>query len=122
LFIDSYKAHITQRIRSIAANLLINLIVIPPGMTDELQPLDRYVFGHVKSAGRRLFRIFVQRQGAGDIVIDKPLAIQFLIQAWQNLGEATLRRAWNIYQGSAVAAAAAEVELLEMSDDEDDLA
>jgi hypothetical protein len=92
----------------LTAGTLSGIVSFPLGITDELQPVDRYVFGHTKSAGRRLFRIFVQRHGSEDIVIDKPLAIQFLIQAWHNLGEATLRRAWNIYKGSVVGAAIAE--------------
>jgi hypothetical protein len=91
-------------------------------MTDELRPPYRYVFAHVKSTGRKLFRIFVQKHIKEDIVFDKPLAIQFLIQPWRNLGEAILRRAWSIYKGSVVSAAIAEVELSELSAGEVDLA
>jgi hypothetical protein len=90
-------------------------------MTDDLQPLDRYVFGHLKSTGKRLFRLYVQRHITEDIVINKQLAIQFLIEAWKTIGKGTLVRAWNIYPGSQLAAAMAESEMVEMTDDDDDL-
>jgi hypothetical protein len=58
-----------------------------PGMKNELNPLHRGVFSHVKPAGRRLFRIFAQRHISEDIVIDKPLGIQFLNRARRILEE-----------------------------------
>jgi hypothetical protein len=39
----------------VAAGLGIDLLFIPPGMTDQLQPLDCSVFGALKSICRKLF-------------------------------------------------------------------
>jgi hypothetical protein len=116
LIVDSFTAHITANSRLIAERLSINLIPIPAGMTDELQPLDRSVFGVLKSIGKRLFRIYVEAQTDDEIVIDKRLATQFLIRAWDSLGQGSLRRGWNIYRGSELEAAVHDAG--GMSDDE----
>jgi hypothetical protein len=35
-----------------AEDLGIHLLFIPPGLTDEMQPLDRFAFGVMKAHGR----------------------------------------------------------------------
>ena len=49
LIIDTYAAHRSGKVKAKALELGIELIFIPPGSTDELQPLDRKVFGVLKA-------------------------------------------------------------------------
>jgi hypothetical protein len=55
LVLDMYSVHRSEKSRAVARELGIQLHFIPPGWTDELQPLDRYVFRALKSVCRRLF-------------------------------------------------------------------
>jgi hypothetical protein len=72
-----------------AAELGINLVFIPPGPTDELQPLDRFVFGAMKVNGRRMYRVQVAEEG----VMTKQVAASFLVQAWEVVSTAVLDEA-----------------------------
>jgi hypothetical protein len=56
LILDAHPSHCTGSVKREARSLNIRLIYIPPGATDEMQPLDRKVFGALKSEARRLFR------------------------------------------------------------------
>jgi hypothetical protein len=95
LLLDSYAAHRTNAVKKTATALDITLHYIPPGLTDELQPLDRSVFGALKSRAKHLFHErfrlnpFERRT--------KIHAVQDMVSAWSHLGEATLVAAWEIY-------------------------
>jgi hypothetical protein len=43
--LDCYSLHNQQAVKDSAAELGIRLLFIPPGLTDELQPLNRFVLG-----------------------------------------------------------------------------
>jgi hypothetical protein len=47
--LDCYSVHKQQAAKDSAAELGIRLLFIPPGLTDELQPLNRFVFGVMKA-------------------------------------------------------------------------
>jgi hypothetical protein len=49
---DSFVAHKTEAINSYCTNKRIRVIMIPAGCTDELQPLDRRIFGYLKAKAR----------------------------------------------------------------------
>jgi hypothetical protein len=53
--LDVYSAYRTNAVRETAASLGITLHFISPSLTDEFQPLDRTVFGALKSHAKRLF-------------------------------------------------------------------
>jgi hypothetical protein len=72
-----------QDTRNIARELNIELRFIPPGWTDELHPLDRYLVGAMKSICRRLCQRFCLRPEDGHVKTRG--TIQFLIQAWDGL-------------------------------------
>jgi hypothetical protein len=55
LLLDSYSAHKTAVVRETAARLGIRLYLMSPGLTVEFQPLDRIVFGVLKSHAKHLF-------------------------------------------------------------------
>jgi hypothetical protein len=56
LICDLHVSHRTLDVKQFAARLNIELLYIPAGATDQLQPLDRMVFGALKSASWCLFR------------------------------------------------------------------
>jgi hypothetical protein len=45
LILDADSVHRQETIRAYAEDLRIYLLFLPPGLTKELQPLDRFVFG-----------------------------------------------------------------------------
>ena len=96
LICDVHSSHRTQPVKALAAALNIELLYIPPGATDQLQPLDRTVFGVLKSEARRLFRIRTSHDP--EIKRSKRDAVAEMITAWQMLSESSLESAWAIYQ------------------------
>jgi hypothetical protein len=56
LLLDMHSSHRTQAVKDLAASLNIDLHFVPVGLTDALQPLDRAIFGALKSHARHLFR------------------------------------------------------------------
>jgi hypothetical protein len=97
--LDSYSAHRAPDVLNVAVGYRIELHFIPPGMTGRLQPLDRYVFGALKSACRRLFDRHCIDHPMADV--DRPLAVQFLMEAWERISVEVPRRAWTIYTEEA---------------------
>ena len=50
LFLDQYTSHVSQTTKTIAHQLDINLVFIPKSATEIYQPLDKVVFGNLKSS------------------------------------------------------------------------
>jgi hypothetical protein len=96
LICDIHASHRASCVKSLAATLNITLLYIPAGRTDQLQPLDRVVFGALKSEARRLFR----RRTSHDPELkrSKRDAIADLVAAWDMLTPATLEAAWQLYE------------------------
>jgi hypothetical protein len=56
---DAFSAHRDLTVSETATRLNIQLIFIPPGMTDKLQPLDHRIFGYLTARAKvRLIRNF----------------------------------------------------------------
>jgi hypothetical protein len=100
LICDLHALHLTTDIEQFAARLDIELRYIQPGAIDQLQPLDRMVFGALKSASRRLFR----RSGSANPELKHRQrdAVRDMIEAWERLSEATLTEAWDRYEDDDV--------------------
>jgi hypothetical protein len=96
LILDLFAAHRAEKIKKYAKRLGIKLWFIPAGYTDELQPLDRGVFGAMKAMFRRLFEQAL-RTCLGNR-IGKLEAIQILIGIWNELSLASIRKGWSIYE------------------------
>jgi hypothetical protein len=75
----------------------IQLVFIPPGCTDKLQPLDRRVFGVLKSYARQLWR--QQYHASGGAKITRPMVAANLCEAWRRITEGLVQDAWDIYDG-----------------------
>jgi hypothetical protein len=96
LILDMYSVHRSEGSKTVARQLSIQLHFIPPGWTDEPQPLDRYIFGALKSTWRKLFHH--HHQFYDDDRTRKPDAIRFLIEAWESLNADIARKVWGIYE------------------------
>lgn len=104
LLCDSFGAHHTDRAKQKAQELNIDIILIPPGATDECQPLDCRIFGIIKALGRKE----LNRRLAANIktsidegshnfeipVVTKADAAQILIRIWENLSKNQVRAGW----------------------------
>jgi hypothetical protein len=82
-------------VKDAAARLGITLHFIPPGLTDEFQPLDRAVFGVLETQAKRLFHARFhlnpyERKRKQDSVAD-------MACAWPLLGESAIDAACDVY-------------------------
>ena len=94
LILDCYSIHKEEAIRTISQTLNIELIFVPPGATDELQPLDRYVFGTMKGVAERKWR---QLYEIGEKEkFGKTEMAQIAIASWEAVGPRALEKAWEI--------------------------
>ena len=96
LVLDCYSVHRTDEIRQLAKTLGIELIFIPPGLTDEYQPLDRAVFGVMKQHFRQLWRKQYSQNPSEPFTRAK--AVQLLVPAWERVSPSVLENAWTIYE------------------------
>jgi hypothetical protein len=96
LILDCYSVHRQETIRAHAEELGIHLLFIPPGLTDELQPLDRFVFGVMKGTCRRLDRLHRECDPAA--ATNQQIAAAFLIRAWEGVSTRVLEDAWSLYE------------------------
>ena len=113
IILDVFRAHITDNVKQACDELNIKLHLIPAGMTDELQPLDKKIFGPMKSYARYLFRNRFK-----NITTDKREerrtkkdACQDMVCAWERLSADTIQGAfehfneigfWNIEDKSSI--------------------
>jgi len=95
LLLDCYSAHRTDNAKAYAADIGVNLLFIPPGLTDELQPLDMAVFGMMKGVCRRLLR--EQLAAHPELRLTRAHGAAFLVRAWEQVSPAVLGMAWALY-------------------------
>jgi hypothetical protein len=96
LILDLHSSHRTEDVKATAALLNIQLHYVPAGMTDALQPLDRVVFGALKSHARRLFRARVREEP--QLRRTKQEAAQDMVSAWEMVSSETIIAGWDIYE------------------------
>lgn len=91
LVLDSFKAHCTKEVIQEAKRLDIELIYVPTNGTGEFQPLDRRIFGILKSKLRSL---------AGTRLFSGPKRFEMifkdLIKSWAEIEPENLISAWDI--------------------------
>jgi hypothetical protein len=96
VIMDIYRAHTQPSVLERAQALNIRIHFIPAGYTDQLQPLDRRVFGSLKATAKHLF--LMRTQGVGVVAkITKDEAVQMLVKAWAMLSTMVVESAWEIY-------------------------
>lgn len=91
LLVDCFRAHCTKIVKKFAKEHFIELIYIPANGTSDFQPLDRRIFGIIKSKLRSLAgsRIFTGPKRYEMITDD-------LIKAWDDIQPENLISAWDI--------------------------
>jgi hypothetical protein len=95
LLLDIYLVHVQEAAKEFATQLGITLHFIPAGLTDQFEPLDRRVFGCLKSSARSWFvrRPRDQRRDK----VTKLEAVEVLIKCWTQLSESVVEDAWSVY-------------------------
>jgi hypothetical protein len=88
LLLDSYAARKCEEVRAIAETLNIDLVFVPAGCTDALQPCDLYVFGAFKTIYHRLYRCEVVGR------CSKAQFASMLVRAWAALLASAILKAW----------------------------
>ena len=95
IILDLYATHRNSTIKRLASSLNFELHFIPAGLTDSFQPLDRYIFGALKSMARKEWNIkYALDPEKGCTIID---ACIILVRCWNRINPSTQRRAWNPY-------------------------
>ena len=102
ILLDVFRAHITDNVKKACSDLNIKLHLIPAGMTDEIQPLDRKIFGPMKSYARYLFRNRLQGidLNKSDYKRTKLDACQDMVRAWERLSSDTIQDAFSHFNES----------------------
>ena len=95
LILDRYSAHEAEAVRQRAAELGIRLVYIPTSATEIYQPLDRRIFGAMKSSGSRKFDEFVFANRRG---YTQPEAADIFVKCWKNLSRDLINKSWNLYE------------------------
>ena len=99
LILDLYPVHWTNETKEMAAGCNIELMFIPAGCTDQLQPLDVRCFGALKATARRVFRQNYTHDMFGDPAkkLTKQSMVQSLTYAWEHLDTSIIEEAWSVY-------------------------
>ena len=95
LILDLYAAHRDKEVRQKAAELGFKLIFIPPSCTDELQPLDVGVFGPLKNAAKKTWRLKYIVDPSHTWTTND--AAQILVECWESLSDDVFKEAWSQY-------------------------
>lgn len=87
---DLYAAH---RDRKVKKNSPVHLEWIPAGLTDQFQPLDRRIFGSLKSSARARMDTWLRRHSLTEM--DWTIPIKLLLEAWAGITEEEVKKAWS---------------------------
>jgi hypothetical protein len=94
LILDQFDAHDTDDIHQKADALDIELVPIPKGGTGIYQPLDRRVFGALKSKGRSKWSAHAFQNPGAECT--RSAAAELLLQCWEELPKACVQSGWNL--------------------------
>ena len=95
LILDVYPSHRTAAVQELANELDIELLYVPAGGTSLYQPLDRRIFGELKSRARRKFSIMNSLYGPPDSFYEAGISV--LIQCWNQIDSNNILKAWKIF-------------------------
>jgi hypothetical protein len=97
LVLDVYPAHRTPKVKSRAAELGIELLYVPAGATGRLQPLDRRIFGELKSRARCEFCRTKRIDGPEMPAVSfYDHAVRILQRCWESIASENIRAAWDV--------------------------
>ena len=94
--LDLHSSHRSESVKEKAGNLEIGLSFIPAGQTGEWQPLDRRIFGILKSRACSMFDLEMISKDLHDFdIID---AIVILLQCWTQITQSEIINSWKHLQ------------------------
>jgi hypothetical protein len=91
---DSFVTHKTDSIRNYCAKKSIQVIIIQPGCTDELQPLDRRIFGYLKSKARTQWINWYSTNFQKAITAAQ--SVKILFPCWEEITIENVIKAWRL--------------------------
>jgi hypothetical protein len=94
LVLDVYPSHRTERVFATAESNDVELLFVPAGDTGRFQPLDRRVFGELKSRARAEFGRRLWLAGGADI--DYETSVHILVTSWNAIPTTNIKNAWNV--------------------------
>jgi hypothetical protein len=92
ILMDRYASHVSQTTIENAAKHNIRLVFIPTSGTERFQPLDRRVFGALKSMGFSCFSDIVWNIDRG---LTKAAAADLFVICWEKMPSNLITSAWN---------------------------
>jgi hypothetical protein len=99
VIIDGYATHLCDDVRALADERGLCLHLIPPGLPDIAQPLDRAVFGALEAEYGAIYRYEMSQRE------DKSMAmanfVLYLLLAWEWASEDALHFGWECYRPDA---------------------
>jgi hypothetical protein len=95
LVLDVYKAHRTTKLKKRANELNIELLFVPAGGTSLYQPLDRRIFGELKSRARHQFFRLAGQTGVQGATPEQ--AVTILVSSWAAISPENVCKAWEIF-------------------------
>lgn len=95
LILDVFPAHRTQAVKDLAKELNIELLFVPAGATDRFQPLDRHIYGGLKSRIRSKFTA-ASRNRRQNFQYNFSNAAKILLSSWNELLEVVVISAFKI--------------------------
>ena len=92
LFLDRYTSHVSASTKECAQNLQIELVYIPRSATEKYQPLDKGVFGVMKSAAAAECndKLFDEQE-----CFTKSESADVFVRHWEKLRTPTIKEAWS---------------------------
>ena len=91
---DVYSSHRSEKVIAKAADLNIELIYIPAGMTSLEEPLDVRIFGELKMKARAAFERFKVNKRSRDIEYHDSILI--LRDCWASISTENIEKAWAV--------------------------
>jgi hypothetical protein len=110
LILGQYRTHDTEAFQAEAEHLGISLLWIPKGATGIYQPLDRRVFGALKSKSKAKWRNHYFEHNSP---CDTETAVALLAASWNELSDSVIAAGWNFDKTPA------ELDSDDSSDDEE---
>ena len=94
LILDVYPSHKSDEVKQKAKELNIELLYVPAGGTAMYQPLDRRIFGELKSRARFEMLKLQRLQGPTDTPYKH--ALEVLLKCWNEISSENIIKSWNI--------------------------
>jgi hypothetical protein len=88
---DVFAAHRAQEVQELTPTLSILLKFVPAGMTGKCQPLDRRIFGSLKSRARKRFDDLWIKYGTPTMED----SLVMMLKAWGTITQLEILDAWN---------------------------